>query len=74
MTAQSGVAREQRDALADCLSQQEAVERVPVQSRQAVDADGVLAGDGQFGVAIIEQCPSQQARLDAEVLSPESAF
>jgi len=48
------VSGEQRDALARSLGQQQAVERILVQWGQAVDAQRVLAGDGKFGVAVVE--------------------
>ena len=49
------IAGEKRDPLAQRLGQQQSVEGVLVQEGQAVNAPRVLAGDGQFGVAVVEQ-------------------
>jgi len=32
------------------------------------------AGDWKLDIAIVEQTPAQEARLDSEVLSPERGF
>src|SRR3990172_564009 len=61
------VAGEKGDALAEVLGQQQAVEGIFVQRGQAVDIHRVLAGNGKLGVAVVEQSPAQQARLDDEV-------
>src|SRR5205085_10883 len=56
------------DALDERLGEQQAVERIFVQKRQAVDVDRVLAGDRKLGVTIVQQPAPQQPRLDAEVI------
>src|SRR5258708_4847867 len=50
-----GVGGQQRDCLEHGLSDQNAVERVPVDWRQEAYSKGVIAVDRQFAVAILEQ-------------------
>src|SRR5258708_6858433 len=68
------VAGQEGDALAEGLGQQQAVEWIFVQGREAIDAHRVLAGDGKLDIAIVEQPPAQQARLDPEVLPSQGAL
>ena len=53
------------------LGDQQAIERILVQRRQRVDGDRVLAADRQFDVAVVEQAPSEQVGIGAEVLAAE---
>ena len=73
VAGQLRVAGEEGDAFAEGLGQQQPVEGIFVQGRQAVDAHRVLAGDGKLDVAVVEQTPAQQARLDAEVFPSQGA-
>jgi hypothetical protein len=68
------VAGEEGDALAEGLGQQQTVEAIFVQRGKAVDAHRVLTGDGQLYVAVVEQPPAQQARLDAEVFPSQAVL
>lgn len=65
------VACEERDAFDQGLGQQEAVEGIFVQRGQAIDIHRMLAGNGKLGVAVVEQSPAQQTRLDDEVRSSQ---
>jgi hypothetical protein len=42
--------------------------------RQSVDRDRVLANDSNFAIAIVEQLPSQHARLDLKIFTTERAL
>src|SRR5664280_2199484 len=63
-----------RQALDRSLGHKDAIEGILVCCWQVVDVDGVFAGDGQFGVAVIQQSAAQQPRIHPEVLSSEAAF
>ena len=71
VSGQLRIAGKEGDAFSEGLCQQHAVEGIFVQRGQAVDVHRVLAGDRQLDVPVIEQAPSQQSRLDAEVFAPE---
>ncbi len=64
------VAGEEGGALAESLGQQQAVERIFMQRRQAVDVHRVLAGDGNLGVAA--SATSQTIR--PEPITPEKVL
>ena len=64
------VSSEQRDSLGESVGQQ-IIERIQRRSRQGVDTERVLTGDGQLGVAVVEQSAAQQPRLDAKVIASE---
>jgi hypothetical protein len=53
--SQLGVGGQESDAFGERLREEDSVERIFVQVREGVDADGVLARDRQLGVAVIEQ-------------------
>src|SRR5258708_40312920 len=58
------VAGQEGDALAEGLGQQQAVEWIFVQGREAIDAHRVLAGDGRLSIPGVEQPPARQPRPD----------
>jgi hypothetical protein len=66
------VARQERDALDERLGDQQTIERILVQRRKRVDADRVLAGDRQLGVAVVKEAATEQARLDAEIVTSQA--
>ena len=68
------VGGEKRDALDENLRDQEAIERILMQRRQRSDIYGVLAGEGQLGVTIVEKSAAQKARLDTKILSAEGVL
>src|SRR5882724_3929311 len=74
VSGQGPVGGEEGDALAQGLGQQQAVERIFVQRGQTIEVHRVLAGDGKLDVAVVEQPPAQQARLDAKVFPPQGAL
>ena len=58
---------QKEDALGLGLGNDQAVEGVFVEWRQVLGGDGVLTGDGQLDIAVIDQAPPEQLRLDPEV-------
>ena len=74
VAGQLRVGGQEGDAFGEGLGQQQTIEGVLVQRGQAVAAYRVLAGDGQLGVAVVEQTAAQQARLPAEVFPPQRAL
>src|SRR5207249_4060759 len=74
ITSQLRIAGEQRDPLGKSLRQQDAIEGIFVQVRQALDVHGMLAGNRQLHVAIVEQATAEQTRLDTEVVATEGAL
>lgn len=49
------VGGEQNDPLHKCLRDENTIERILVQRRQGIDRNHMLACDGQFAVAVVEQ-------------------
>src|SRR5438093_8968356 len=68
------VGGEKRDAFDEGLRDEESIERILMQWREHVDIHGVLAGDRQLGVAVVEKSAAQEARLDAKVLAAEGVL
>jgi hypothetical protein len=64
------VGGEERDPLDECLGEQNPIERILVKRRQCVDIHGMLAGDREFHVPVVEQTSAEDARLDAKVVAP----
>lgn len=54
VTCELRIAREERDPLGHCLREQQSIEGILVQRRQAVDGYRMLAGHGQLDVSVIE--------------------
>ena len=63
-----GVRGEQHDPFHQRLRDQHAVERALVQRREEVECRGMRTGDGELGVAVIEQAAPQQPRVGTEIL------
>src|SRR5579883_895496 len=68
------IRRQQGDPLDDRLSDQHPIERVPVNRWEIADRNSVLARDRKLVIAVIEQSPAQQSRLDLEIVAAEAAL
>ena len=68
------IAGEQGNAFDNCLRHQNAVERVFVNRRQSFSSDNVVARDGQFAVAIVEQAATEQPGVGSKIFSAQSAL
>jgi hypothetical protein len=62
------VGGEQANPFDDRLRDQQPVERILVDRRELVDRHRVLAGHGQFAVAIVQQPATKQPRIDREIV------
>ena len=70
----NGVGGEQQNAL-DCrLCDEQAIKGILVDRRQSGDRDGVLAGDRQFIVSIVQQAATQEPRIRTEIVAAEAGF
>ena len=45
-----------------------------MQGRKKVYSHGMRAGDGKLRMAVLQQIPAQQTRVDTEVRAPESVL
>jgi len=68
------VGGKKRDAFDEGLRDQEAIERILMQRRERVDVHGVLAGDRQLGIAIVEKSAAEKPRFHPEVVATEGVL
>src|SRR5271167_2043247 len=79
-TDRSWVLRHQRigghqgDALDHRLRNENAVERVLVYWRQTVEGDGVLTGDRQLAIAIVQETAAQKPGVCPKIASAEAVL
>lgn len=77
-TDRSGILRhqriggQQRDALDHRLRNEDAVKRVLVYWRQTVEGDGVLTGNRQLGIAIIQETTAQKPGVYPKIAPAET--
>jgi hypothetical protein len=68
------VGGQQQDAL-DCrLRHEQAIEGVLVDRRQIGDRDGMLAGDRELVIAVVQQAPAQEPRVGAKIGAAKAGF
>jgi hypothetical protein len=68
------VGGQQQDAL-DCrLRYEHAIEGVLVDRRQIGDRDGMLAGDRELVIAVVQQAPAQEPRIGAKIGAADAGF
>jgi hypothetical protein len=68
------VGGQQEDAL-DCrLRDEHAIEGVLVDRRQIVDRHGMLAGDREPVIAVVQQASAQEPRIGAKIAAAEAGF
>src|SRR5215471_16556247 len=68
------IGRQQRNAFDDALCQEQPVEWISMQWREICDSNGVLPGDWQLLIAVIQQIAPEQCRIDREIGAFEPAL
>lgn len=71
VTRDERVCRKQRDPFHLGLRDQDSIERVLVNQRKNVDPGCMFASDRQLDIAVFQQTPPQQARVDMKVLATQ---
>ncbi len=69
-----GIGGQERDALDHRLSDKDAIERVLMDRRQPVEGNGVLAGDRQFAIVVVEQAAAQEPGINPKVVPLQAAL
>ena len=63
-----------RCALYGCMGNKNAVEWVFMDERQAVDRNGVLTGNRQFLIAVVQQPTAQHPRINLKIGTPKATL
>eukprot|EP01042_Synura_sphagnicola_P031763 gene31763-40887_t len=74
VTNQDRVGRQQCHSFHRRLSHEHAIERVLMMKRQRIQRDGVLAQDGHFAKAPIEQVTAEAAYIDEKIRPAEAVL
>ena len=64
------VGRDKRDAFRQRLGNKYPIKGILVQGWKPANENSMLAHDGEFFVAILEQTPPQQCHVDSEISTP----